>query len=159
MQLTSEYMRYTDRLFSPLSRILLSAIFIVSGFAKIFAWDQTLGYMTSLGMPYVRFFLVAAIITEIVGGLSVLFGLKARYGAALLALYLVPVTFVFHSFWGFAGAERQMQLISFLKNLALIGGLMGVVRHGAGALSLDSRFYHRRQPAHVGQPTQIRRVA
>ncbi|HET6936048.1 MAG TPA: DoxX family protein, partial [Candidatus Angelobacter sp.] len=70
-------------------------------------------------------------------GLLLLTGLKARYAAVILALWLVPVTLTFHNFWAFQGQEQQEQMVNFLKNLAIIGGLLAVAAssRGAGKLS------------------------
>ncbi|HXG33394.1 MAG TPA: DoxX family protein [Bryobacteraceae bacterium] len=131
--------------FAPLvGRLLLAQIFLASGLNKIGAWEQTAGYMASKGMPLVPLFLIAAIVFEVGGGLSVALGYKARLGAAALIVFLIPVSLIFHNFWTYEGMERQVQMIMFMKNLAIMGGLAVVVGHGAGPLSLDSR--QRTQP-------------
>jgi len=122
-----------------LGRILLSLIFVMSGFSKIGGWEQTAGYMASKGMPLVPLFLVAAMLIEVLGGLSVLLGLKARVGAAALILFLVPASLIFHNFWTLEGMEQQVQMIMFMKNLSILGGLLLVVGLGSGPLSLDGR--------------------
>ena len=71
------------------------------------------------------------------GGLSVLTGFKARWGALALVLFLVPVTAIFHNFWTLQGMEQQMQMIHFMKNLAIMGGLLSIVARGAGLASVD----------------------
>ena len=71
-------------------------------------------------------------------------GLYARVGALVLALYLIPVSLVFHDFWNVAGPERAGQMADFLKNVALAGGLLLIVAHGAGRHSLDERLYGHR---------------
>lgn len=126
--------------YAPLAgRAALSAIFLLSAVGKITSWDGTAGYMASKGMPLVPFFLASAIVVEALGGLSVLLGYKARWGALALAAFLVPVSLIFHNFWAFEGMARQMEMIGFLKNVAIAGGLLTVVAHGAGALSIDSK--------------------
>jgi putative oxidoreductase len=122
-----------------LGRIGLSAIFLLSGVNKITNWDQTAQYMQAHGMPLAPLFLGGAIVLELVGGLSVLVGYKARLGAALLILFLIPATLIFHNFWAFQGQEQQMQMIMFLKNVAILGGLLLVVGMGPGPISLDNR--------------------
>lgn len=119
-------------------RVLLSLIFIMSGLGKIFTWEQTAGYMASAGMPMVPFFLVCAILLEMLGGLSLMLGLKSRIGAAALILFLIPATFIFHHFWTITGPDQQGQMINFMKNIAIIGGLATVVAWGSGPLSLDA---------------------
>lgn len=126
--------------YAPLAgRLALSAIFLLSGFGKIMSWEGTAGYMASKGMPLVPFFLAAAIVVELAGGLSVLLGYKARWGALALVGFLIPVSLIFHNFWAFDGMQRQMEMIGFLKNVAIAGGLLTVVAHGAGAISIDSK--------------------
>jgi putative oxidoreductase len=82
------------------------------------------------------------------GGLSVLFGFKARWGAVLLVVFLVPVTLMMHDFWSVTDPMlKQMQLAMFLKNVSLIGGALFFAAHGAGAYSLDARSEARLTPA------------
>ncbi|RMG94678.1 MAG: DoxX family protein [Deltaproteobacteria bacterium] len=128
----------TDYLY-PVARTLLALIFVASGLAKIPGWDRTAAMMAAEGMPWVPLFLVGAIVVEVLGGLSVLFGYRARWGALALAAFLVPTTLIFHDFWTFAGMERQIQMIMFMKNLSIMGGLLFVAATGAGPFSLDAR--------------------
>ena len=126
------------RWLAPLSRLFISFIFLVSGFSKIPFWSATVTLMTLKGMPDSRLFLALAILIEITCAALILTGNRARFAAAFLFLYLIPVTLIFHDFWAFQGIERTMQLVNFLKNLAIMGGLLHVVSLGAGAYSIDS---------------------
>lgn len=128
-----------ERIGSLIGRILLATIFILAGFGKITGWEGTAGYMTSRGMPAIPFFLTLAIIFELLGGLSILVGFKTKIGALALFLFLVPTTLVFHNFWTYPEAQQQMQMIMFLKNLAIMGGLLMLAAAGPGPLSLDGR--------------------
>ena len=138
---------------SLLGRVLLSAIFIIAGLEKIPGWTNTLGYMQAKGMRAASFFLVCTIVVEVLGGLSLLLGYRARVGALMLAIYLIPVSLIFHNFWMLSGPEAQMQFVNFLKNITIIGGLLGVVANGAGAWSIDSRHEKKLEV------TKLRRVA
>lgn len=121
-------------------RILLAAIFIISGFGKIAGFEGTVGYMEAYGMPMAQVFLVGAIVFELGGGLMVALGWKARLGALALIVFTIPATLVFHQFWAIEDAgEAMTQQIMFLKNLSMIGGLLILYVHGAGAMSLDNR--------------------
>jgi len=125
-------------LYGPLAgRVLLSLIFLMSAFGKIGNFGGTAGYMASKGMPVPSFFLVGAIVFLIVGGLSVLLGFRARIGAILLAIFLVAATLIFHNFWAAPAEQQQQEMISFLKNLSILGGLVTIMAHGSGPLSLD----------------------
>ncbi len=126
--------------YAPLAgRFFLSAIFLTSGLAKIGGWEQNAAYMASKGMPMIPLFLVGAIVLEVLGGISVLLGFKVRIGAAALIAFLIPASLIFHNFWTLEGAQQQMQMIMFMKNLTIMGGLLLVVGFGAGPLSLDAR--------------------
>ena len=120
-----------------LGRILLSLIFILSGLGKIGDWSGTAGSMAAKGMVAVPFFLTMAILFELGGGLTVLLGFKARLGAWALVFYLIPVSLIFHNFWAFTGAEQRIQVINFLKNLAIMAGLLLVALRGAGKPCID----------------------
>lgn len=120
-------------------RIFLSLIFIMSGFSKIPNWDGTMGYMAAKGMPATAIFLLLAVIFEIGGGLSLLLGFKTRIGASMLIIFLIPVTLIFHNFWTLTGMEQQVQMIMFMKNLSIMGGLLIAAGSGPGQISLDAR--------------------
>jgi putative oxidoreductase len=125
---------------APLAgRGLLSLIFLLSAFGKATSWEGTAGYMASKNMPAIPFFLTMALLFELFGGLSVLTGYKTRIGALALIVFLIPTTLIFHNFWAYQGMEQQMQMINFLKNLAIIGGLLLVTAFGPGPLSFDER--------------------
>jgi putative oxidoreductase len=119
------------------ARLGLGAIFVISGAGKLAAWSGTAAYAGSKGVPTVL--LAAATALELLGAISVLAGWKARWGAAALVVFLVPVTLVFHGFWAYQGAEAQLQTIQFLKNVAIGGGLLAIIAAGPGPLSVDGR--------------------
>ena len=126
--------------FAPVvGRILLALIFVLSGFGKITGWEGTAGFMASVGFPAVTLFLIGAIVLEIGGGVSLILGFKARWGALALIIFTIPATVIFHNFWALEGAEAFTQRIMFMKNLAIMGGLLVVMAFGAGPLSIDAR--------------------
>jgi putative oxidoreductase len=118
-------------------RILLAVIFIKSGWGKIGGWEGTAGYMASKGLPLVPLLLAATIALELGGGLLLAVGWKARWVALLIFLWLIPVTFIFHAFWGIDAAQVQNQMNHFLKNVAIMGAMLMVVAFGPGAYSVD----------------------
>jgi putative oxidoreductase len=128
---------------SLIGRILASVIFILSGVFKFVGFNAMLPVMTAHQIPYPRFFLAASAVIEVLGGLGILFGLFGRFWASLLFFYLVPVTLIFHDFWNYAGPQGQVQMVNFLKNLAIMGGLLQITAFGPGRFSLDRRrvFY------------------
>ena len=116
-----------------LARVLLGLIFVMSGISKITGFEGTQQYMASHGIPLTAVFLVGAIVVEILGGLSIILGLWARAGAAALVLFLIPATLIFHTEFG-----ERTQMIMFLKNLSIMGGLLLLVVHGAKQYALRS---------------------
>lgn len=113
-------------------RILIALIFITSGWSKIGGYAATQGYMESMGVPGMLLPLV--IITELGGGVLIVLGLFTRYAALALAGFSILSGILFH------GGADQMQQIQLLKNLAMAGGFLFLVAHGAGRISLDRRF-------------------
>jgi putative oxidoreductase len=99
-------------------------IFILSGAGKLMQFSGTSSMMAGKGIPLATVALVISIIIEVGGGLALLAGFKVRYIAPIMALWLVPVTLVFHNFWAYQGADQQMQMANFLKNVAIMGGLL-----------------------------------
>jgi putative oxidoreductase len=116
----------------------MCAIFIITGVWKFVDFNGVSQEMEAKGFPMVSFFLITAAILEILGGLSLLFGYKTRLWAVILMLYLIPVTLIFHNFWNAAEGQKYIQIIEFLKNLTIIGGLWDVIGAGPGRISLDS---------------------
>jgi len=122
------------------ARALLALIFIISGLGKIAGFDQTKGFMAGAGLPFPELLLIATIVVEVAGGISLLIGYKTRLASAVLAAFLVPVTLVFHASRIGDPGQAQQQLVEVLKNLAIIGGLLKVVADGPGALALDNNI-------------------
>ncbi len=107
-----------------LGRVLLSVIFILSGLGKLPHFQGVAGMMAAKGIPLASVALVITLFIEIGGGLMVLTGYKAKYAALVIALWLIPVTLAFHHFWGIPAEQQQEQMINFLKNVAIMGGLL-----------------------------------
>ncbi len=121
--------------FAPLlGRILIAITFVPGGFSKIGGFQGAVGYAASKGMPLPALAIAAAIAIELGGGLLLLAGYKARWAAGALALFCVVAAVFFH-----ADFADQMQQISFMKNLAIAGGLLAFVHFGAGPISMDNR--------------------
>lgn len=120
-----------------IGRILLGLIFLISGVGKIGKFAAVAGFMSSKGIPMSELLLVGTIALEVFGGLAIIIGWKARWAAAAIFLFLIPTTFIFHPFWNADPASYQNQLNHFLKNLAIMGGMLYVVLLGSGTLSVD----------------------
>ena len=116
----------TEKIGSHLGRTLVSAIFISGGINKFTHREDTKNYMRSKNIPLVSPLAIAAGVLEAGAGASLLLNLKKRWTAGTLAAYLVPITLIFHNFWKEQGEQRQHQQINFLKNLAIIGGLLAL---------------------------------
>lgn len=127
------------RLAAPAGRVLLSLIFIISGFQKITGYAGTQGYMEAMGIPGALLPLV--ILVELGGGIALLLGWQARIAALLLAGFSLLSGLIFHLIpgMGMEGMEAQMQTISFMKNVSIAGGMLMVVALGAGPVAIDRR--------------------
>ena len=127
--------------FSPLlGRILLALIFIFAGFHKITGFEGIASYMASHGLPLPQVLLVATIMIELIGGLMILIGWQARIAAAAIFLFLIPATLVFHAFWNVNPTDTmllQNQMNHFMKNLAIMGGMLYIIAYGTGPYSLQ----------------------
>ena len=120
-----------------LGRVCLGLIFLISGLAKIGKFAGVAGYMSSKGLPASEVLLAATIAVEVLGGAALILGWKARLAATVIFLFLIPVTLLFHAFWAADAAGYQNQLNHFLKNVAIMGGMLYVALVGPGPLSLD----------------------
>ena len=132
-------MRGTSDALSLIGRILLAAIFVWSGFGKVGGFEGLAGQIASKGFPAAQAFAAATIAIEIGAGLMLVAGWKARWAALLLAVFTMIVTIFYHNYWAVPEAQKMMQQIQFMKNLALIGGLLMVTAFGPGRFSVDKR--------------------
>jgi putative oxidoreductase len=153
-------MDFVKHLTVVIARFFMSAIFLASGVNKIFHWQASEAELmkvlsdwepivfsiepVQMGiaamMAWAPGFLIFATLLELLGGLLLLLGVKEKLGAFLLILFLLPTTLLFHAFWFMEGGERDLQISIFLRNVAILGGLMMFVLHGgqAGKKSEDS---------------------
>ena len=120
-------------------RILLAALFLVAGTRKLMAVAGTAGYFGKLGFPMPEVLVWVVIVVEIGGALLLILGWHARKAAWLLMLFTLIATFAAHRFWDVDAAQYGNQLNHFLKNLAIVGGLLFVAAAGTGSLSMDAR--------------------
>jgi uncharacterized membrane protein YphA (DoxX/SURF4 family) len=117
-----------------MARVCLAVLFFRGGVSHLLGFAATQQMMAQKGLPLPGLLLMGNIVFQLIGGSLILLGYKTRLGAILLILFLIPTTLVFHMDF-----SKEMQVIAFLKNLAIIGGLLMVVYAGAGPISLDER--------------------
>jgi putative oxidoreductase len=121
-----------------LGRFFFALIFLMAG-ANHFN-RQTIGYAASQGVPLASIAVPLSGVLAIAGGLSILLGYRAKLGAWLITLFLVPVTLMMHKFWLVQDPMMaQIQMILFMKNVAMLGGALLISQFGAGPFSLDAR--------------------
>jgi putative oxidoreductase len=130
----------------PLGRLLFAAVFVI--FAPLSFAPQSVAFAAQQGVPLPAILVPLAAVIEVAGGLSVILGCRARIGAGLLILFLVPVTAVMHNFWAVRDPMMaQMQEGFFLANVSRIGACLLIAYFGAGPVSLDARAPGPRRPA------------
>ncbi|MBN1607622.1 MAG: DoxX family protein [Polyangiaceae bacterium] len=122
----------------PVGRVLFAAIFVVAAFGHFSS--QSVAYAASQGVPLPGLAVPLSGVIALVGGASIALGYRARLGAWLIVLFLVPVTFTMHRFWAVGDPMMaQMQQIMFMKNLSMLGAALVLAYTGAGPVSLDAR--------------------
>ena len=115
------------------ARILISALFFTNGVFKIMNYDGTINWMEGYGVPGIL--IIPAIILEIFGPVLIILGYKIKITAAILSVFCLATAFIFHNDF-----SNQMQLTSFLKNIALSGGFLLLVINGSKKFSLDKKL-------------------
>ena len=114
-------------------RLFLSALFLIEGFGKISNQENVIMYMEEYGVPEILF--VPATVLEILFPLLLIVGYKTKWAAAVMALFTFTVAIIFHTDF-----SEGMQMIFFLKDLAIAGGFMIILVYGPGKISLDHYF-------------------
>ena len=125
-------MKTFQELAAPVGRVLLALMFLLAGLNKVSGYSGTQGFMESMGLPGALLPLV--ILLEVAGGILLMLGWHTRVTAFLMAGFTILATLIFHSNVG-----DPTQMLFFMKNLSIAGGLLLVVSHGAGPYSLDNR--------------------
>ncbi len=125
-------MNKLQRLSAPIGRLLLATIFFMSGINKVFAYQGTQGYMDAMGVPGAL--LPVVILLEVLGGLAIILGWKTQFVAMALAGFSIVSAILFHGDF-----NDQVQMIMFMKNIAIAGGFLMLVAQGPGAYALDNR--------------------
>ncbi len=121
-----------------LGRLLFSLIFVMASLGHFSTGE--IRYAAAQGVPLASIAVPLSGILALLGGLSVALGYRAKWGAWLLVVFLVPVTLMLHNFWAVTDpAVAQIQQIMFMKNLSILGGALLICHFGAGPLSLDAR--------------------
>jgi putative oxidoreductase len=131
-------MEKSNRYLPLLGRVLIGAPFILSGLGKLMAHDATVGYISSVGLAFPQLAWLIAMTVEMGGGALLVVGYRARLVALVVALFALATAIFFHR--NFAD---QNQMIHFLKNVMIVGGLLQIVYFGAGPMSIDAA---RKQP-------------
>jgi putative oxidoreductase len=120
-------------------RLLLAALFLPAGWGKISGFAGTAGFIASKGLPLPELGAAIAIAVEVLGSLALIAGFGTRIAALVLAAFTLAASFIFHNYWGVPAEQAFMQQLMFFKNIGVVGGLLILAAHGAGAWSVDAR--------------------
>jgi putative oxidoreductase len=126
----------------PLARILVTAIFVYSGISQLMHFDSTAHVIAARGIPLATVAAAISTLIDLGGSAMIIIGWKTKLAAAIQFIYLIPVTIMYHNFWAAPPQMHEMQLLNFLKNLGIMGGLLILATRGAGASSVDSSASH-----------------
>ena len=130
---------YLQNPLNLMGRFLLAQLFLPAGVMKIGDFEGTVGYLSSTGMPLPEAAALIAIVVEVVGGLALIAGFGTRVAALVLAVFTLAASICFHDFWAVPADQAFVEQLMFFKNIAVVGGLLVLASHGAGAWSLDAR--------------------
>jgi len=120
-------------------RVLLALIFVTSGYGKLAGLEGTAGYIASAGLQWPTALAAAAGLFELLAGLALVVGFKARWAALALGAFTLLATLLFHAYWAAPADQQFVQQLMFMKNLAIAGGLFIVAAFGADRLAFDAR--------------------
>lgn len=124
---------------SLLGRLLLAVLFLPAGISKITGFAGTVGYIGSVGLPFPTLGAALAIVVEVAGGLALVFGVGTRWAALILAAFTLAASVFFHAYWSVPAEAVMVTQLLFIKNIAVIGGLLTLAAWGPGAWSVDGR--------------------
>jgi putative oxidoreductase len=131
-----------NKLQNPLSligRLLLASLFLPAGIGKLTGFAGTVGYISSVGLPFPQLAAALALSLEIVGSIALILGFGTRSAALALALFTLVASFFFHAYWAVPADQQFVQQLLFFKNIGVVGGLLTIAAWGAGAWSVEAR--------------------
>lgn len=129
----------SQNLLALAGRILMAALFLPAGIAKLSGFAGTVGYIASAGLPLPEVGAALALTVEILGGIALLIGFGARPAALVLAAFTLAASYFFHAFWAVPADQQFVTQLLFFKNIAVTGGLLTIAAFGAGAWSIDAQ--------------------
>lgn len=132
-------MKQVHNTFNLIGRLLVAALFLPAGLAKLTGFAGTVGYFSSLGIPAPSFAVVAIVAVEIFGSLALLAGYQTRLVAIVMAIFTLVASVVGHAYWAAPADQAFVAQLLFFKNMAVIGGLLVLASAGAGEFSLDGK--------------------
>lgn len=121
----------------PLGRLLIGSLFVLAGYLKLGTADATAHYLASGGLLGAPSLAIAVGLFEIVAGLALILGYRARLAACALAVFTFAASLVFHAFWAVPADQQFVQQLLFSKNAAVLGALLFIAAMGAGPFSVD----------------------
>ncbi|MEO8249378.1 MAG: DoxX family protein [Burkholderiales bacterium] len=124
---------------SLIGRLLIAYVFLPAGIGKIAGFAGTAGYIASKGLPMPEAGAALAIAVEVIGGLALVLGFRARWAAIALAIFTLAAGIIFHNYWAMPADAQMLQKIIFDEHMGLIGGLLLLAAFGPGGWSLDAR--------------------
>lgn len=122
-----------------IGRLLLGGLFLLAGLDKFGGLEGLAGYIGSRGLPLPGLLAPAVAVFEVIAGLALIAGWHARWSALALAAFTLLATVLFHNYWAMPAEQQMVQQLMFMKNLAIVGGLLMVAALGAGPASVDAR--------------------
>lgn len=122
-----------------IARVLLALMFLLAGLSKFTGLEGTAGYIASKGLPMPQVLAVATAALEVGAAVLLIVGWQARWAALALAAFTLLASVIFHNYWAMPAEQQMMQRLMFMKNIAVVGGLLAIFGFGAGTLSLDAR--------------------
>lgn len=134
-----------DSLKNPLAllgRLLMAWMFLPAGIGKLTGFAGTVAYSASVGLPMPEVGSAIALVVEVVGGLALIVGFGTRWAALALAFFTLVASFFFHNYWALPVEQQMIPSLLFMKNMAIVGGLLTLAAWGAGAWSLDAKRGH-----------------
>jgi putative oxidoreductase len=132
-------MKHAENTLNLIGRLLVVALFLPAGLAKLTGFAGTVGYFGSLGIPVPTLAVVVTIVVEVLGSIALLVGFQTRIVALVMAIFTLAASVAGHAYWAAPADQAFVAQLLFFKNIAVMGGLLVLASAGAGAFSFDAK--------------------